>query len=461
MNPGMVTEEKDHFISAYRKIFAPSKTLCLREFTYSGYTYGEIFALAAGLKKTLTRRGVDKSLCLCTENKAVIAASILASLSGACKLVLPHSFSAHALMEMNEAVSFEAAIADHPEELPGVEIITPLAGNPDDLDPDDMRNPDDSFLRLFTGGSTGKPRVWSKTPRNLLAEAFYLRDQFDITSRDLLVSTVPPYHIYGLLFSVLLPLLAHARVMPEIFTFPQEIISTINRHKATVLVSVPVHYRSLKVENLSAPSLKIAFSSSGVLNRSDASHFLKKTGLGITEIYGSTETGGIAARSISENTESWKPADVVAWRLSGKRLAVRSDFVSREMDKDADGFCVTGDEVQLDKNDRFVLLGRADGIVKVAGKRVDLLDVQNKIQTLPTVRDVVVIALPAEKGRESVIAALVACDLAEAQLKKMILEKLEPYAMPRRIKIVPSIARTATGKTDFRRVEQIFLADKA
>jgi acyl-coenzyme A synthetase/AMP-(fatty) acid ligase len=456
----MVTEEKDHFIGVYRKIFTPSKALCLREFTYSGLTYGEIYALAAGLKKTLARRGAEKSVCLCTENKAVIAASILASLSGACKLVLPHSFSAHALMEMNESIRFEAAIADHPEELPGVEIITPLAGNPDDLNPDELRNPDEPFLRLFTGGSTGKPKVWSKSPRNLLAEAFYLRDKFDITSKDLLVSTVPPYHIYGLLFSVLLPLLSHARVMPEIFNFPQEIISTINRHKATVLVSVPIHYRSLKVENLSAPSLKIAFSSSGVLNRSDASHFLKKTGLGITEIYGSTETGGIAARSISENTESWKPADVVAWRLSGKRLAVKSDFVSREMEKDADGFCVTGDEVQLDKNDRFLLLGRADGIVKVAGKRVDLLDVQNKIQTLPAVRDVVVIALPAEKGRESVIAALVACDLAEAQLKKMILEKLEPYAMPRRIKIVPSIARTATGKTDFRRVEQIFLAER-
>ena len=456
----MVTEEKDLFTSAYKKIFTPTKTLMQREYTYSGFTFGEIYALAAGLKKTLARRGTEKSVCLCTENKAVIAASVLASLAGGCKLVLPHSFSSHALVEMYEAIGFDAAIADHPEELPGVEIITPLAGNPDDLDPDSLRNPDEPFLRLFTGGSTGKPKVWSKSPRNLLAEALYLRDKFDITSKDVLVSTVPPYHIYGLLFTILLPFLAHARVMPEIFTFPQEIISTINRHKATVLVSVPIHYRSMKVDNLALPSLKIAFSSSGVLNRSDASHFLKKTGIGITEIYGSTETGGIAARSIVENTESWMPADVVAWRLSGKRLAVRSDFVSKEMARDTDGFCVTGDEVQPDKNGRFLLLGRADGIVKVAGKRVDLLDVQNKIQTLPTVRDVVVIALPAEKGRENVIAALVACDLSETQLKKMMIEKLEPYAMPRRIKIVPSIARTATGKTDFRRVEQVFLAEK-
>lgn len=453
----MTIKEKNSFISAYKKMLLPSKSLYRKEFTYSGHTYGEIYELAAGLKKTLIRRGTEKSVCLCTENKAVVAASILASLSGACKLILPHSFSSHAIMEMHDATGFDAAITDHPEEMPGVEIITPRAGNPGDLSPENMRDPDQPFLKLFTGGSTGKPKVWSKSPRNLLAEALYLRDSFELTEKDLFISTVPPYHIYGLLFSILTPILAHARVLPEIYTFPQEIISTINRHKATVLVSVPIHYRALIVDNLSVPSLKIAFSSSGALNRSDAAYFFKKTGLGIHEIYGSTETGGIATRSISENTDSWQPTDVVSWKLSGKRLAVRSDFTSIEMEKDGDGFCVTGDEARPDKGNRFILLGRADGIIKVAGKRVDLQDVQNKIQTLPTVRDVVVIALPAEKGRENVIAALVACDLTDIQLKRMISEKLEPYAIPRRIKIVPSITRTAAGKIDFRRVEQAIL----
>ncbi|MEN6637716.1 MAG: class I adenylate-forming enzyme family protein [Smithella sp.] len=455
----MAIEEKSPFAAAYLKILTPSKTLCRKEFTYSGHTYGEIYELAAGLRKTLIKRGAEKTVCLCTENKAVVAASVLASLSGACKLILPHSFSSHALMEMHEATGFDAVVADHPEEMPGVEIITPQAGNPGDLNPENMRNPDQPFLKLFTGGSTGKPKVWSKSPRNLLAEALYLRDKFELTEKDLFISTVPPYHIYGLLFSILTPFLAHARVLPEIYTFPQEIISTINRHKATVLVSVPIHYRSLKVDNLSAPSLKIAFSSSGVLNRADAAYFLKRTGLGIHEIYGSTETGGVATRSISENTDSWKPTDVVSWKLAGRRLAVRSDFTSIEMEKDTDGFCVTGDEAKPDKNNRFILLGRADGIIKVAGKRVDLQDVQNKIQTLPAVRDAVVIALPAEKGRESVIAALVACDLTEIQFKKMISEKLEPYAMPRRIKIVPSITRTAAGKVDFRRIEKTILKE--
>jgi acyl-coenzyme A synthetase/AMP-(fatty) acid ligase len=457
----MADTKKDHFINSYKKILAPSKTLCQKDFIFSGYSYGEIFELAAGLKKTLSRRGEEKTLCLCTENKAVIAACILASLAGSCQLIFPYAFSAHALAEMYDAVGFNTAIADHPEEMPaGVKIITPLAGKISDIDPEEIRDPDEPFLQLFTGGSTGKPKVWSKSPRNLFAEAFYWKEKFDLSAKDLFVSTVPTYHIYGLFFSVILPFVAQAKVLSDIYTFPQEIISTTNKHKATVLVSVPIHYRSLKVDNLFAPSLKVAFSSSGVLNRSDAIHFQNKTGLGITEIYGSTETGGIAARSISEHTESWKPVDVVSWKISGKRLSIKSPFISAEMEKDSEEFCVTGDEVQPDKGNRFILLGRADGIVKVAGKRVDLLDVQNKILTLPTVIDALVVALPAEKGRESVIAAVVVCKLNKIQLKKMMLEKLEPYAMPRRIKIVSSIARAATGKIDRGKIEQIFLTLK-
>ncbi|PKN51701.1 MAG: hypothetical protein CVU55_10715 [Deltaproteobacteria bacterium HGW-Deltaproteobacteria-13] len=451
----------DPFINLYKKILTPSKTVCQKEFTFSGYSYGDVFELAAGLKKTLARRGGEKVLCLCTANKAVTAACVLASLAGSCKLILPYSFSAHAMTEMYEATGFNFAIADHPEEIPaGVEIITPLPAAKENINPEMIRHPDEPFLRLFTGGSTGKPKVWSKSPRNLLAEAFYLKEKFALSDKDLFVATVPPYHIYGLLFSVLVPFIAHARILPDIYTFPQEIISTTNKHKASVLVSVPIHYRAMKVDNLSLPSLKVAFSSSGALDRSDGLYFYKKTGLGITEIYGSTETGGVAARNISEQTDSWKAFDTVSWKLTGSRLSVKSDFASCEMERDADGFCLTGDEAREDRENRFVLLGRADGIVKVAGKRVDLLDVQNKIKTLPTVSDAVVVAFPTDKGRESVIAAVVACDLTETHLKKLLMDMLEPYAVPRRVKIVSSITRTATGKIDRRRIEKFFLTDK-
>jgi acyl-coenzyme A synthetase/AMP-(fatty) acid ligase len=78
---------------------------------------------------------------------------------------------------------------------------------------------------------------------------------------------------------------------------------------------------------------------------------------------------------------------------------------------------------------------------------------------LLTVSDAVLVALPTERGRENVIAAVVACDLTETHLKKLFMDMLEPYAVPSRVKIVSSIARTATGKIDRRRIEQL-LGDK-
>lgn len=456
-----MTGRKDSFINAYEKILAPSKKVSEKDFTLSGCSYGDVFALAAGLKKRLARRSGEKNLCLCTTNKAVTAACILASLAGACKLILPYSFSAHAMQELYDATGFNFAIADHPEEMPaGVEIITPLPAAAESINPKNILDPDDHFLRLFTGGSTGKPKVWSKSPRNLFTEAFYIRGKFALSDKDIFVATVPPYHIYGLLFSILVPFVSHARVLSDIYTFPQEIISTINKHKATVLVSVPIHYRVLKVDSISVPSLKFAFSSAGVLDRSDGLHFYKKTGLGITEIYGSTETGGIASRCVSDNTDKWKAFDVVSWKLKDHRLCVQSDFTSPEMEKDPDGFCLTGDEAREEKENSFVLLGRADGIVKVAGKRVDLMDVQNKIKTLPTVSDAFVLALPSDKGRENIIAAVIACDLTETHLKKLMMDMLEPYAVPRHVKIVSTISRTATGKIDRRRIEKLFSSTK-
>ena len=88
-------QKKDSFINLYKKILAPSKTVRQKDFTFSGYSYNDVFELAAGLKKTLARHGTEKTLCLCTTNKAVTAACVLASLAGSCQLILPYSFSAH------------------------------------------------------------------------------------------------------------------------------------------------------------------------------------------------------------------------------------------------------------------------------------------------------------------------------------------------------------------------------
>ena len=420
--------------------------------------------MAAGLYHIAKSSNVIRpTICLCSDDKALLAAALIASLSsGGPLLILPYARSRQALEEVMEALSPTFFLGDGSGDFPpGPRVIDtaaiPIQGA---VPTDSIRDPDEPFLILFTGGSTGKPAIWSKTPRNMLAEARYQSDTFGITKDDLFLSTVPPYHIYGLLFSVLIPLVSSARVLPGIYTFPKEILLAAEEHKATLLVSVPVHFRVLKNDALQRFHLRMAFSSAGMLEREDALYFRQKTGLDVIEVYGSTETGGVATRRRLPDQESWVPMDPIDWRIRDGSLCVRSDFLSPTLPRDGDGFFVTADCADPDGDGRFILRGRADDIVKIGGKRVDVAAIQAKLKQIPGVHDAVVIALPVKTGRQNELAALVATQLDIVDLRRGIAGISEAYAVPKRLAIVEEIPMTPSGKYDRAEIERILRTGK-
>jgi len=420
--------------------------------------------LAAGLYHIAKSSNVIRpTICLCSDDKALLAAALIASLSsGGPLLILPYARSRQALEEVMEALSPTFFLGDGSGDFPpGPRVIDtaaiPIQGA---VPTDSIRDPDEPFLILFTGGSTGKPAIWSKTPRNMLAEARYQSDTFGITKDDLFLSTVPPYHIYGLLFSVLIPLVSSARVLPGIYTFPKEILLAAEEHKATLLVSVPVHFRVLKNDALQRFHLRMAFSSAGMLEREDALYFRQKTGLDVIEVYGSTETGGVATRRRLPDQESWVPMDPIDWRIRDGSLCVRSDFLTPTLPRDGDGFFVTADCADPDGDGRFILRGRADDIVKIGGKRVDVAAIQAKLKQIPGVHDAVVIALPVKTGRQNELAALVATQLDIVDLRRGIAGISEAYAVPKRLAIVEEIPMTPSGKYDRAEIERILRTGK-
>jgi acyl-CoA synthetase (AMP-forming)/AMP-acid ligase II len=264
-------------------------------FTPSGPSIGEVEALAAGIRSAFIRHALpaDEPVCLCVEEKHHLLAALLASLAGAPTLILPHSFDFRVLKEIQGTKPFHLILADKAVDPPaGANVISVGECSPDDSPLTLVRPPDRPFVSLFTGGSTGKPRTWDKTPANLFGEAIYLARTFGVGRHDLLLSTVPSQHIYGLLGSVLLPFVASAQVLRRTCTLPREILSALQNEQATVLVSVPIHYRALKSEDLQRFSLRLALSSAAPLDNEDAAFFLRRTEVAITEIYGSTETGG-------------------------------------------------------------------------------------------------------------------------------------------------------------------------
>lgn len=427
-----------------------------REFVAGGASFGEVYRLAAWLRQA-TMAVPDGLLCLATEDKALLAAALLAALSGGSggpALLLPYGLSGTALAAVARSSNCRTVISDQEESLPGelrclrpppAGALPPLAAGLPLL----AGAAGHIMLRIFTGGTTGEPRIWSKSAENILGEGVYLAERFQVTPRDRIVATVPPFHIYGLLYAVVLPLVAGATVCAAAPSFPGEIEDTVRQLDASILVSVPAHYRAIRERRVASEAMRLAFSSAGMLEAEDNLAFVQQNGVGVVEVYGSTETGGIATRNRSRGESAFYPYSVVKWQLREGRLAVRSPFLSPELPRQADGFVLCGDRVEATDSGGFHLRGRADGVTKVGGKRVDLEEIRSLIRRLPGVEDCVVLALPEGGGREHRIGVLLQGEESTVVLVKQSLAGvLEPYALPRVIKAVRQLPVKANGKYD-------------
>lgn len=429
----------------------------------SKYTYEDIYAIAGNLQQHHFSPDAPESICLCVNDRAVIAAAMLAALTRPVTLVIPHACSTSVLARMHKSHPFSKAIVQKTTALPrGVTPIfldrRPPGGNK--MDPSFVRHPDSVLVKLFTGGSTQTPRIWSKTVRNLFSEAIFQATALGLSSDDRFAATVPANHIYGLLFSVLAPFVASASVIDGEFTYPHEIQDAVKQNRASILVSIPLHYKMLASIAFRTKSLCWALSSAARLDAADSRLFYQKTGLGITEIFGSTETGGIASRLCSANQPHFKPFDCIDWKIVDGLLAIRSDFISPELPVDPEGFFTTSDRAKPIGSDEFELAGRADRIVKVGGKRVDLDEIRFAITGMPEVKDAAVICIPVDSGRENEIWALVAAEaITGGEIRQHLRHRVQGHAIPRRIRVVEAIPVSSAGKYENAEIKNLLAAD--
>ncbi|MBU1568875.1 MAG: acyl--CoA ligase [Proteobacteria bacterium] len=420
-----------------------------KEFVRGGATFGEVYRMAARLRVALAGlRPQGAVVCYAAEDKATMAASLLASLAGGPTLLLPYAFSINALAQLHKATGFTTAIADTSKEFPeGVKVLSPTPVGAAALPTSTQIDPQSELVKIFTGGSTGTPQVWSKTGENIFGEGFFLAQRFAVSEDDCILATIPPYHIYGLLFSVILPLVSSATVISITPSFPNEICGIAKKQDVTILASVPIHYRVLRDRKM---SLRLAFSSAGMLDQEDNQMFCRQNSHGIVEVYGSTETGGIATRNRSLGEEFFTPFPTISWKINDSRLAVHSPYISPDLPVDDVGFFTTSDRVEARGTNQFALKGRTDTVTKVGGKRVDLQEIGLLIKQQPGVTDCVVTALPEAGGREHCIGALIQGDTANTKaIKTQLSNSLEPYALPRRLKKVDRIPVSDNGKYDW------------
>ncbi|OIO69713.1 MAG: hypothetical protein COW19_09185 [Zetaproteobacteria bacterium CG12_big_fil_rev_8_21_14_0_65_55_1124] len=313
-------------------------------------------------------------------------------------------------------------------------------------------------LTIYTSGSTGAPKPVHKSIGNIFAEAFALKQVLAWPDKPL-VASVPPHHLYGLTFSVLLPWVLGIPMVNECPLHAEEVIDAIDRVDAGTLISVPVHLRSLLEQKISCKPI-MTISSASVLDRDIAIQWQEKSGREIVEIYGSSETGVIAYRRQLSDA-GWIPfPDVRIGTSEHGLLQVASPFIHNS----EGNIFQTQDRVSLLEGRRFQLHGRADSIVKIAGKRVSLLAVEEAIKRCRGVVDAAVTAVPVQGHiRDMAIWAAVATgeegDVDARTIRTQLLPQLDGIKMPRRIVTMKQLPREENGKLSREKLMALFHKD--
>lgn len=216
---------------------------------------------------------------------------------------------------------------------------------------------DTGRITFSTSGTTGPARDVGHDLAGLVGEARGHADRHfpDSAAEGRVLATVPAFHIYGFLFTVLLPGLAGREVV-DIAALGPGAATRLARPGDLVIGTPTTWAAALAAGGAFAPGVRGV--TSGAPAGADLWAGLGRAGLaGLTEVYGSTETAGVGARSGSDEAfgllAHLERTDEggVASRASGSPLPIQ-------------------DRLNWTGPRSFRLAGRVDGAVQVGGVNI-------------------------------------------------------------------------------------------
>jgi oxalate---CoA ligase len=334
-------------------------------------------------------------------------------------------------------------------------------------------SPHDVALLLHTSGTTSRPKQVPLLHRNLIASASHIADHYGLGSDDVSYCVMPLFHVHGLVASALATLLSGGTVVVPRRVGPRHFWDDLRTHGATWFTAVPTLLHMLlegrPVGGLThVPRLRFARTCSAPLRVELHARAEAELRVPVLEAYGMTE----ASHQITSNP--LPPAD----RLPGSvgvptgteirlldesghdvpagasgEVAIRGPGVmpgysSSESNADSfvDGWFRTGDIGRM--ADEFLRLeGRIKELIIRGGENVSPYEVENVLLGHPAVADALCFGLPDEKYGEEVAAAVcLRADADERDLVRHCREQLAAFKVPKVVRVVEAIPRTATGK---------------
>jgi acyl-[acyl-carrier-protein]-phospholipid O-acyltransferase/long-chain-fatty-acid--[acyl-carrier-protein] ligase len=335
---------------------------------------------------------------------------------------------------------------------------------------------------LFTSGSEKEPKAVQLSHRNILHNVNAFPTMIKLDENDVFASILPMFHVFGLTVDFWLPALIGASMI----TYPnpleyRTVCDYIRDYKVTFIAATPAFFYGYlqKSQPGDFASVKIAIAGADKLPDKIYEGFQKKHGIPVFEGYGTTETSPVISTCYPGNHKPGsigrpipntqvRIVDINTDKILGPnqegKVLVKGDLVMEGYLHDLEqtsfrirnGWYDTGDIGLIDEDGYLYHKGRLKRFVKVGGEMVSLVKVEEHLShLLPDDVACCVVDVPHPTKGADVVAAVATGDFDMHKVLKQLKKELPAIAVPKKFHIIEDIPMMASGKVNFRGVEEL------
>lgn len=339
-------------------------------------------------------------------------------------------------------------------------------------------SPSDLAVIIYTSGTTGKSKGAMLTHANIASNVNSCVKALEETTDDRLTLLLPMFHSFMLTVCIFTPLAMGAGIVLIKSVQPFKLaMREIIRNRATILVGIPQLFQALAEAKIPfwlhwVLKLRLAVSGAAPLPGETLGKFDRKFRFPLLEGYGLSEASPVVSfnpiRGVQKAGSVGLPLPDIEVKIfddHGQELpvgnvgeiVVRGPNVMRGYYNQPEETAATlrgewlhtGDMGRKDDDGYIYIVDRRKEMLLVRGMNVYPREIEEVLHQFPNVREVAVVAKPDEKRGEVPIAFVSPVDgatLDSNEILRFCRDRLADYKIPREIRIVDSLPRTATGK---------------
>ncbi len=345
---------------------------------------------------------------------------------------------------------------------------------------------DDLGILLYTSGTSGKPKGVMLSHGNTASNIRQIVEWVDFTKKEVIIGVLPQFHTFGLTVLTLLPLTIGCKVVYTARFVPHRLVRLFREHKATAFIGIPSMFNAMLNVKDAVPAdfatMRFAVSGGEPLPAAVSNGFFDRFGVRINEGYGLTETSPVTnwCRPFEYRAHSvGRPiTDVREWivdletgndlgagldgevRIAGPNV-MRGYFNRPEETAkafDDRGRFRTGDIGRVDRDGHLFITGRLKEMLIVAGENVFPREIEEVVNSHPSVKDSGVVGMTDPMRGEQPIAFVELKEDAQFDERSIIdlcRQRLAGFKVPKEVRCLEKLPRNATGKVMRRELKKL------